>query len=126
MAKIQTACTIEPELHERLRLVAIVDRRSIAEVAAECIERALPHLEAELQRPRLSPEMVARLKAGERLEEVLRSNLAPFAPSVLNETPAPYAPVSATPPAPAPAPPAASAAPAKMKRPSKSARFSTH
>lgn len=96
MAKIQTSCSIEPELHERLRLVALVSRRSLAEVVADCIRLALPELEAELQRPRLSPEILARLKAGEKLEEVLATSLAPFAPrpappaATLNESPAPY------------------------------------
>lgn len=90
MPKIQTSCSIEPELHERLKLVAMVDRRSMAEIVADCIALALPQLEAELQRPRLSPEMVARLKSGERLADVLAGNLAPFAPVRLNETPPAY------------------------------------
>ena len=34
--------------------------------------------------------MVARLKAGERLTDVLAGNLAPFAPVRLNETPPAY------------------------------------
>lgn len=91
MAKIQTSCSVEPELHERLKLVALVDRRSLAEIVADCIAIALPQIESELQRPRLSPDMVARLKAGESLAEVLRSNLAAFAPaSALNEPATPY------------------------------------
>ena len=46
MPKIQTSCSIEPELHERLKLVAMVDRRSLAEIVADCIALALPQLEA--------------------------------------------------------------------------------
>jgi predicted DNA-binding protein len=83
MPKIQTSCSIEPELHERLKLVAMVDRRSMAEIVADCIALALP---------RLSPEMVDRLKSGERLADVLAGNLAPFAPVRLNETPPAYVP----------------------------------
>jgi len=90
MAKIQTACTVEPEIYERLKLVSIVDRRSLAEVVAECIALALPQIEAELQRPRLSPNMVARLKAGETIEQVMTRNLAPFSPATLHEPAAPY------------------------------------
>ena len=54
MAKVQTSCTVEPDIHERIKLVALVDRRSVADVVAECVRRALPQLEAErqAQRPR--------------------------------------------------------------------------
>lgn len=89
MSRQAASVRLEAADFERLKLVAIVDRRSISEVVAECVTRALPGLEAELQRPRLSPEMLARIKAGEKLEEVLRSSLAPFAPGALNESPAP-------------------------------------
>jgi len=77
---------VEDELHRRLEIIALVDRRSVADVVAECVRRALPSLEAELQQPRLSEDMVARIKAGERIEDVVRSSLAPLA------TPTPPAP----------------------------------
>ena len=74
MAKIQTSCTVEPEIHERIKLVALVDRRSVADIVAECVRRALPALEAELERPRLTPEMKRRLAAGEPVDAVLHAH----------------------------------------------------
>lgn len=90
MSRQSASVRLDSADFERLKLVALVDRRSISEIVAECVTRALPALEAELQRPRLSPEMVARLKSGERLADVLAGNLAPFAPVRLNETPTAY------------------------------------
>jgi hypothetical protein len=109
MSRQSASVRLESADFERLKLVALVDRRSISEIVAECVTRALPALEAELQRPRLSPDMVARLKAGEKLEEIMRSNLAPFAPVQLNEPGTPYAVNS-----PAPAATAAEAAAAAL------------
>ena len=79
MAKVQTSCTVEPEVHERIKLVALVDRRSVADVVAECVRRALPQLEAELERPRLTSDMKRRIAAGESVAAVIMQQLAPYA-----------------------------------------------
>ena len=79
MAKVQTSCTVEPEVHERIKMVALVDRRSVADVVAECVRRALPQLEAELERPRLTSDMKRRIAAGESVTAVLMQHLAPYA-----------------------------------------------
>lgn len=62
---------IEDDIYRRLEVVAFVDRRSIAEVVSECVRRALPELENELQQPKLSPAMAARIQAGESVQAVL-------------------------------------------------------
>lgn len=85
MAKIQTSCTVEPEVHERIKLVALVDRRSVADVVAECVRRALPQLEAELERPRLTSDMKRRIAAGESVTAVIMQHLAPYAAAAAPE-----------------------------------------
>lgn len=80
MAKVQTSCTVEPEVHERIKLVALVDRRSVADVVAECVRRALPQLEAELERPRLTSEMKRRIAAGESVTAVIMQHWHPTPP----------------------------------------------
>ena len=85
MAKVQTSCTVEPEVHERIKLVALVDRRSVADVVAECVRRALPQLEAELERPRLTLDMKRRIAAGESVAAVIMQQLAPYAAAAAPE-----------------------------------------
>lgn len=92
MAKIQTSCTVEPEVHERIKLVALVDRRSVADVVAECVRRALPQLEAELERPRLTAAMKRRIEEGEPVAEVIMQHLAPYATAPAPEKAAPAPP----------------------------------
>lgn len=48
MAKIQTGTSLEDQLMKRIKLIAQVDRRSVADVVAWCVELGLPRLEAEL------------------------------------------------------------------------------
>ena len=86
VAKIQTSCTVEPEVHERIKLVALVDRRSVADVVAECVRRALPQLEAELERPRLTADMKRRIAAGESITAVIMQHLAPYAAAAPENT----------------------------------------
>jgi hypothetical protein len=90
MSKVSASVRLEAEDHERAAMVALVDRRSISEIIAECVHRALPGMEAELQRPRLTPKMVAEIKAGKPVAEVLASPydyvINPQA-GALNETP---------------------------------------
>ncbi len=71
MAKIQISCTVEPEVYERIKLVSVVDRRSLADVVGECVRRALPALEEELQKPRLTPQMLAEIQAGKPIAQVI-------------------------------------------------------
>lgn len=83
MAKVQTTTTVEPEIATRLRIVALVDRRSIADVVSSCIERALPELEDELCRPRLAASVLAALRAGTDPAEILAQVQATADPSAL-------------------------------------------
>lgn len=108
MAKIQANCTVDPETYRRLQVIAEVEGDSIAEVVSRCIHCALPTLELELQKPKLTPEMMAQLRAGKSVAEVLAARFAPYcsAPqeaATLNETPfQPTQPApAATPPPPA-------------------------
>ena len=48
MAKIQTGTSLEDALMKRIKLIAHVDRRSVADVVAWCVELGLPRLEEEL------------------------------------------------------------------------------
>lgn len=49
MSKIPASTSVEEELLARIKLIAQVDRRSVAEVIAWCAELGLPLVEAELQ-----------------------------------------------------------------------------
>lgn len=74
--------------------MALVDRRSVSEIIAECVRRALPALEEELQRPRLTPDMKRRIDAGEDVAQVLAARLAPYSigpqeAAALNDRPLP-------------------------------------
>ena len=88
--KLPISARIEEALHRRIEIVSQVDRRSMADVVAECVRRALPTLEQELQQPRLTPTMFADLRAGKPMAEVLASahsySITPKA-STLNEAP---------------------------------------
>jgi hypothetical protein len=92
MSKVSASVRLDERDFERIKLVAQIDRRSISEVIADCVARELPALEAELQQPRLSPEMVARLKAGETVADVMRKGLVAFAPTPLPPAPEPLEP----------------------------------
>ncbi len=48
MAKTQTGTSLEEEVLKRIKLIAQVDRRSVADVVAWCVELGLPRLEEEL------------------------------------------------------------------------------
>ena len=74
LLKIPASVRLSAEDHARASLVALVDRRSVSEIIAECVRRALPELEAELERPRLTPEMKRRLAAGEPVDAVLHAH----------------------------------------------------
>jgi hypothetical protein len=78
MAKIQANCTVDPDTYRRLQVIAEVEGDSIATVVARCIQRALPTLELELQQPKLTPEMMAQLRAGKSVAEVLAARLASY------------------------------------------------
>jgi hypothetical protein len=66
--------------------VAQVDRRSVSEIIAECVRRALPQLEAELERPRLTADMKRRIAAGESITAVIMQHLAPYAAAAPENT----------------------------------------
>ena len=70
---------VEDSIHQRIELVALVDRRSVADIVAECVRRALPALESELERPRLTPDMKRRIAAGENVASVIMEHLSPYA-----------------------------------------------
>ena len=46
--KIPTSVRLDQDVYDRIKSIATVDRRSIAEVVAWAVERGLPSLEAEL------------------------------------------------------------------------------
>jgi len=48
MPKVQTGTSLEEDVMRRIKLIAKVDRRSVAEVIAWCVELGLPKLEDEL------------------------------------------------------------------------------
>lgn len=48
MTKIQTGTSLEDALLQRIKLIARVDRRSVSDVVAWCVELGLPRLEEEL------------------------------------------------------------------------------
>jgi hypothetical protein len=76
--KVSASVRLNSEDHARASLVALVDRRSVSEIIAECVRRALPELEAELERPRLTPEMKRLIDAGAPVGEVIMDRLAPY------------------------------------------------
>jgi hypothetical protein len=49
MPKKQAATSLEESIMERIKRIAIVDRRSIAEVVAWAVEKGLPEVEEELR-----------------------------------------------------------------------------
>lgn len=94
MAKIQANCTVDPDTYRRLQVIAEVEGDSIATVVARCIQRALPTLELELQQPKLTPEMMAQLRAGKSVAEVLAARFGPYSmataePATLDARPLP-------------------------------------
>lgn len=48
MAKHQTGTSLEEALMKRIKMIAQVDRRSVADVVAWCVELGLPRLEEQL------------------------------------------------------------------------------
>lgn len=48
MAKNQTGTSLEDDLLKRIKLIAQVDRRSVSDVVAWCVELGLPRLEEQL------------------------------------------------------------------------------
>jgi hypothetical protein len=94
VSKVSASVRLEQHDFERASLVALVDRRSVSEIIAECVRRALPALEEELQRPRLTPDMKRRIDAGEDVAQVLAARLAPYSigpqeAAALNDRPLP-------------------------------------
>lgn len=79
-SKHPVSARVEEDIYRRLEIVSLVDRRSVADIVAECVRRALPALEAELQQPRLTPQMAADLKAGKLMSEVIPSPYGHAAP----------------------------------------------
>jgi len=94
VSKVSASVRLEQQDFERASLVALVDRRSVSEIIAECVRRALPDLEEELQRPRLTPDMKRRIDAGEDVAKVIAARLAPYSiapkePATLDARPLP-------------------------------------
>ena len=48
MAKTQTGTSLDADTMQRIKLIAQIDRRSVADVVAWCVELGLPRLEEEL------------------------------------------------------------------------------
>ena len=90
--KVSASVRLDAADHARLALVAQVDRRSVSEIIAECVRRALPQLEAELERPRLTADMKRRIAAGESVTTVIMQHLAPYAAAAAPEKAAPAQP----------------------------------
>ena len=90
--KVSASVRLDAADHARLALVAQVDRRSVSEIIAECVRRALPQLEAELERPRLTAAMKRRIEEGEPVAEVIMQHLAPYATAPAPEKAAPAPP----------------------------------